>query len=107
MARWLVVALVAATAGGTIASASPPEPVAEATPDERPACDDLRLTADQMAAAFKRHAEKSGRAPEGQAAFDAIGDEIGCRWPWSTEESRRGLMRLLEQSGGRNTSASQ
>ena len=99
-------ALVVGIAGGTVVLASPPEqlsaePIAEPTPDNRPACDDLRITGAQMSAAFKARAAKTGQAPEGRAAFDAIGDELGCRWPWSTEESRRGLMRLLEQSGGR------
>jgi hypothetical protein len=106
MSFCVAAALVVWILGRAVVSAAPPEPmpaepVAEPTPDDRPACDELRITGAQMSAAFQARAKKAGQAPEGRAAFDAIGDELGCRWPWSAEESRRGLMRLLEQSGGR------
>jgi hypothetical protein len=72
--------------------------VKKPSPDELPRCDDLRLTGDQMTAAFRKHAEESGNAPEGQAAFDAIGEELGCQWPWSDEEGVRRFIQLLEKA---------
>src|SRR5262245_59241857 len=103
----LSLAIVAAvvTFGSNAVSARMPEstPEAAVTPRDRatlPRCDDLRLTAADMSAAFRKHVGKAGDLPDGQAAFDAIGDELGCRWPWSAQDSRRGMQRLLEKAGG-------
>jgi hypothetical protein len=102
----LRLAIVAAVV--TFGSNAVPAPVPESTPEAAvappdratlPRCDDLRLTAAQMSAAFRKHAAASGDLPEGQEAFDAIGDELGCRWPWSAQESRRGMQRMLEKAG--------
>ena len=66
--------------------------------EDRPSCADLHVSAEEMRAALERHHAKTGDELSGRGAFDAIGDELECRWP-EPGENGSGLVELLERGG--------
>lgn len=103
----LVVAVVLLVPLSAYAKATPtPRPPAKKSAAEKPkredlpSCAEMRISVRDMRAALERHAEEAGEeGVSGRRAFDAIGDELGCRWPEPGEEGA-GLMELLERGGG-------